>query len=119
MCATSDANVLLMAQKRDTLATAFAQHGYRSLAIMPGLQEHWPEGAFYGFGGIYGATELDYRGPPFGWWDDSGSVRHRADGRARSGAASTRAGVRVFSDDRHPHAVQTDRRRISRTGRGC
>jgi hypothetical protein len=63
-----DANVLLMAQKRETLATAFAQHGYRALAIMPGLQEHWPEGAFYGFGGIYGFTELDYRGPPFGWW---------------------------------------------------
>ena len=63
-----DANVLLMAQKRETLATAFAQHGYRSLAIMPGLQENWPEGAFYGFGEIYGATQLDYRGPPFGWW---------------------------------------------------
>ena len=63
-----DANVLLMAQKRETLATAFAQHGYRSLAVMPGLQEHWPEGAFYGFGEIYGATQLDYRGPPFGWW---------------------------------------------------
>jgi hypothetical protein len=63
-----DANVLLMAQKRETLATAFAQHGYRTLAIMPGLQENWPEGAFYGFGQIYGATELDYRGPPFGWW---------------------------------------------------
>jgi hypothetical protein len=63
-----DANVLLMAQQRQTLATAFAQHGYRSLAIMPGLQEQWPEGAFYGFGAIYGAAELDYRGPPFGWW---------------------------------------------------
>jgi hypothetical protein len=63
-----DANVLLMAQRRETLATAFAQHGFRTLAIMPGLQEHWPEGAFYGFGEIYGATQLDYRGPPFGWW---------------------------------------------------
>jgi hypothetical protein len=63
-----DANVLLMAQKRETMATFFAQRGYRSLAIMPGLQEHWPEGVFYGFGEIYGATELDYRGPPFGWW---------------------------------------------------
>ena len=63
-----DANVLLMAQKRETLATAFAQHGYRALAIMPGLQENWPEGVFYGFDAIYGATELDYRGPPFGWW---------------------------------------------------
>ena len=63
-----DANMLLMAQKRETLATAFAQHGYRALAIMPGLQENWPEGAFYGFDAIYGGTRLDYHGPPFGWW---------------------------------------------------
>ena len=104
-----DANVLLMAQKRDTLATAFAQHGYRSLAIMPGLQEHWPEGAFYGFGEIYGATAARLPRPAVRLVDDSGSVRDRAHGRARGGRASTRAGVRVFSDDRHAHAVQTDR----------
>jgi hypothetical protein len=63
-----DANVLLMAQKRETLATAFARHGYRSIAVMPGLQEHWPEGVFYGFAEIYGATQLEYHGPEFGWW---------------------------------------------------
>jgi hypothetical protein len=63
-----DTNVLLMAQKRDTLVTAFARHGYRTVAIMPGLQQDWPEGAFYGFDDIYGNTRLEYDGPPFGWW---------------------------------------------------
>src|SRR2546422_190427 len=63
-----DTNVLLMRQKRDTLVTAFARHGYRTVAIMPGLQENWPEGAFYGFDDIYGNGRLEYHGPPFGWW---------------------------------------------------
>ena len=35
---------------------------------MPGLRQRWPEGAFYGFDEIYGATRLDYRGPEFGWF---------------------------------------------------
>jgi hypothetical protein len=63
-----DTNVLLMAQKRETLATAFARRGYRTVAIMPGLQSSWPEGVFYGFGDIYSAERLDYRGPAIGWW---------------------------------------------------
>jgi hypothetical protein len=63
-----DTNVQLMARKRDTLVTTFRRQGYRTVAIMPGLQESWPEGAFYGFDDIYSETKLDYRGPPFGWW---------------------------------------------------
>ena len=63
-----DTNVLLMAQKRDTLVTAFARRGYRTLALMPGLQQSWPEGAFYGFSQIYDGEHLEYHGPPFGWW---------------------------------------------------
>jgi phosphoglycerol transferase MdoB-like AlkP superfamily enzyme len=58
-----------MAQRRDTLVTPFNDHGYRTVAIMPGLQRAWPQGAFYGFDDIYGIARLDYRGPPFGWWD--------------------------------------------------
>ncbi|MBI4262890.1 MAG: sulfatase-like hydrolase/transferase [Acidobacteria bacterium] len=64
-----DTNVRLMGQQRDTLVTAFARQGYRTVAIMPGLQRGWPEGAFYGFDDIYDAYRLEYRGPPFGWWD--------------------------------------------------
>ena len=64
-----NANVRLMAQTRDTLVTSFARHGYKTVAIMPGLRASWPEGAFYGFDDIYGTERLDYHGPPFGWWD--------------------------------------------------
>ncbi len=62
-------NTRLMAQQRDTMVTAFTTQGYRSVAIMPGIQSTWPEGEFYGFDRIYGALDLDYQGPPFGWWD--------------------------------------------------
>jgi hypothetical protein len=64
-----DTNALLMTQKRDTLVAAFARHGYRTVALMPGMWQAWPEGAFYGFDDIYGGERLDYRGPEFGWWD--------------------------------------------------
>jgi hypothetical protein len=63
-----DANVLLMRQKRDTLISAFARRGYRAVAVMPGLQQTWPEGIFYGFDVIYDGERLGYKGPPFGWW---------------------------------------------------
>ena len=62
-------NIRLMAQERDTLVKAFGRHGYRTVAIMPGVQRDWPQGAFYGFDEIYSLSRLDYRGPPFGWWD--------------------------------------------------
>ena len=62
-------NVRLMAQERDTLVKLFGRRGYRTVAIMPGLLVGWPEGAFYGFEDIYDHARLDYRGPPFGWWN--------------------------------------------------
>jgi hypothetical protein len=61
-------NVRLMAQKRQTLVTALKRHGYRTVAVMPGLQEYWPEGAFYEFDRIYDTQQLAYTGPSFGWW---------------------------------------------------
>ena len=62
-------NVRLMAQERDTLVTVFGRHGYRTIAIMPGLLVGWPEGVYYGFDEIYNHARLDYHGPSFGWWD--------------------------------------------------
>jgi hypothetical protein len=62
-------NALLMRQQRETVVTEFARHGYRTLAVMPGLWSSWPEGAFYGFQDIYGGERLAYKGPQFGWWD--------------------------------------------------
>lgn len=64
----ADTNARLMAQRRETLVAAFSRQGYRTVAVMPGMWQDWPEGAFYGFDDIYGGYRLDYRGPEFGWW---------------------------------------------------
>ncbi len=58
----------LMASSRDTLVKAFARGGYRTVALMPGMRQPWPEGGFYGFDVIYGRDLLAYQGPEFGWW---------------------------------------------------
>lgn len=58
----------LMASSRDTMVKAFARSGYRTAALMPGMRQPWPEGAFYGFDVIYGRDLLAYQGPEFGWW---------------------------------------------------
>jgi hypothetical protein len=58
----------LLTQSRRTLPKIFADAGFRTLALMPGLKNDWPEGSFYGFDAIYGAERLDYAGPDFGWW---------------------------------------------------
>ena len=58
----------LMTQRRQTLVQRFEASGHRGLALMPGLRNAWPEGAFYGFEQIYDADTLDYRGPEFAWW---------------------------------------------------
>jgi hypothetical protein len=59
---------LLMTQQRPTLVSLFKAAGYRTVAVMPGMRQDWPEGAFYGFDEIYDAAKLDYQGPGFGWW---------------------------------------------------
>ena len=66
--ADPDRYALLLTQKRPTLVSSFKSAGYRAVAMMPGLKQSWPEGAFYGFDEIHSADTLDYRGPEFGWW---------------------------------------------------
>jgi phosphoglycerol transferase MdoB-like AlkP superfamily enzyme len=61
-------NALLMTQPRDTLVKSFKRHGFRTIGLMPGLRQQWPEGRFYGFDEIYGADRLAYTGPEFGWF---------------------------------------------------
>jgi sulfatase-like protein len=63
-----ETNARLMTEKRETMVTAFKRAGHRTIALMPGLRQVWPEGAFYGFDDIYGASRLDYHGPEFGWF---------------------------------------------------
>jgi phosphoglycerol transferase MdoB-like AlkP superfamily enzyme len=57
-----------MQGRGSTLVGDFNRAGYETLALMPGLRQAWPEGAFYRFDRILGADALDYRGPEFGWW---------------------------------------------------
>ena len=109
-------NARLMTQQRDTLVTAFERHGYRTVALMPGLRQRWPEGAFYGFDEIYGAARLDYRGPEFGWFADSRSVLARAVRRARAQPAVADAAVRVLPDHQHALPVQPDAAVSARLG---
>jgi hypothetical protein len=63
-----DTNAKLMTAQRDTLVRAFDRGGFRTVGLMPGLRQNWPEGGFYGFDEIYGANRLDYWGPEFGWF---------------------------------------------------
>jgi phosphatidylglycerophosphate synthase len=58
----------LLTQGRETLVHRFADAGYRTLGVMPGLRYPWPEGAFYGYEAVLDAQVLDYRGPEMGWW---------------------------------------------------
>lgn len=89
---------LLLAQRRETLVHRFARAGYRTVGVMPGLRQAWPEGAFYGFETLLDARALDYRGPAMGWWRipdqyslarlDSAELT-AADGRARFAVFAT------------------------------
>jgi hypothetical protein len=64
---TGDYN-LLLTQRRVTWPKLFEAAGYRGVAVMPGMKNAWPEGAFYGFERLYDEAALEYRGPDFGWW---------------------------------------------------
>lgn len=64
-----ESNMRLMTQRRDTILTTFKAKGYKTVAVMPGMSQPWPEGAFYGFTDIYDYYRLGYKGPSFGWWD--------------------------------------------------
>jgi hypothetical protein len=52
---------------RLTLTKAFAQAGYRTVAIKPRITAPWPEGTMLGYQKIYGADDLGYAGKPFNW----------------------------------------------------
>jgi hypothetical protein len=63
-----ETNARLMTEQRETVVTTFSRAGYRTVALMPGLRQRWPEGAFYGFDDTIGAARLNYGGPEFGWF---------------------------------------------------
>jgi hypothetical protein len=63
-----ETNARLLTERRESMVTNFKRRGFRAVALMPGLRQRWPEGAFYGFDDIYGAARLNYHGPEFGWF---------------------------------------------------
>ena len=48
-----------------TLNGAFRRAGWRTVGIMPGVIQEWPESKFYDLDQIYAAKDLGYRGPNF------------------------------------------------------
>ena len=59
---------LLLTTDRPTLSTLFRANGYRVFGLYPALWWEWPERAYYGFDEFLASRELDYRGPPLGYW---------------------------------------------------
>ncbi|HET7474866.1 MAG TPA: sulfatase-like hydrolase/transferase [Dermatophilaceae bacterium] len=57
----------LMGSSRLTLTRAFRTAGWRTVAVLPGTTQPWPEGSFFGYDRIYTGSDLGYRGPKFGW----------------------------------------------------
>ena len=59
---------LLLTTDRPTLTTLFRRAGYQSVGLYPALSWDWVERRFYGFDLFLDARDLDYRGPPLGYW---------------------------------------------------
>ncbi|GAB3596245.1 hypothetical protein GCM10027446_22830 [Angustibacter peucedani] len=58
----------LLRTDRFTLSRAFGQAGWRTVDDVPSNTGPWPEGErFYGYDRVYGAGDVGYRGPRFGY----------------------------------------------------
>ncbi|QOC91918.1 sulfatase-like hydrolase/transferase [Micromonospora craniellae] len=55
----------LLATDRFTLGDAFQRAQWRTVGVMPAVNQAWPEGAFYGYEQFYGGPDLGYQGPRF------------------------------------------------------
>ena len=109
----------LMASRRDTMVTNFARRGYRTVALMPGMRQAWPEGAFYGFDVIYGRDGLEVRGAAV-WMVEHSRISTRSPGSMRSSATDGPAHP-YSSSFRRARRMRRSVRclRISQPGRAC
>ncbi|MEO3924431.1 sulfatase-like hydrolase/transferase [Micromonosporaceae bacterium B7E4] len=57
----------LVASGRMTLNRAFQRADWRTVGVMPGITQKWPEGTFFGYDEVHASKELGYRGPQFSW----------------------------------------------------
>ena len=60
---------LVVNGNRKSLPRYLSAAGYRTVEVMPGIKDPYPEGVFWGFDAHYYAAELGYTGPEFGWFD--------------------------------------------------
>ncbi len=65
--AAQDAYEVMLVSGARTLAHRFAEAGYRTLALMPRIDQPWPEGKLLGFDTIRLQPDLGYKGPRFAW----------------------------------------------------
>ncbi|MEU0880239.1 sulfatase-like hydrolase/transferase [Lentzea sp. NPDC005914] len=57
----------LVASDRLTLPRAFREASWRSVGVVPGITQAWPEGDFFHYDKVYAAQDLGYTGPRFGY----------------------------------------------------
>ncbi|MSO72295.1 MAG: hypothetical protein EXQ84_01615 [Rhodospirillaceae bacterium] len=55
----------LLRSRRPSLISDFNGAGWRTVAVMPEITMPWPEAAYFGYGKIYSAPELAYKGESF------------------------------------------------------
>lgn len=59
---------LLLTTQRPTLVSLFRRAGYQAVGLYPALSWDWAERAYYGFDLFLDARDLQYAGPPLGYW---------------------------------------------------
>jgi hypothetical protein len=57
----------LTTSDRLTLPSAFGKADWRSVGVVPGITQAWPEGEFFKYQKTYTAGNLGYQGPRFGY----------------------------------------------------
>jgi hypothetical protein len=112
---------LMLTSERPTLLSLFARAGYRSIGLYPALSWDWDERAFYGFDTFLDARDLQWRGPPLGYWKvpDQYSLARAEQLHAAQGQDSDRPPRLLFFPTITSHLpfgpvppVQTDRQRL-------
>jgi hypothetical protein len=58
---------VLLTTRLHAIAQDFSAAGYRTVALMPRINEGWPEGRLFGFDQVVIGSEMGYSGPRYTW----------------------------------------------------